>query len=323
MKVKWGILGVANIAKTLIKAIQESEQGEIIAISSRSLEKAKKCAQEYNIPKYYGSYQELLEDSEITAIYIPLPNHLHKEWSIQAAKYHKHILCEKPFVLTPKEAQEVFDECKKEKVKIMEAFMYRFDPKIERIKQLIQEKGVGTTKFLDFNFSHTLEQIFKDRNDYRLKKEYGGGALYDLGVYGINSVNYLLDATPEKVIYCKNIKMGENDIDRAIFLQLKYPDDVIVTITASFQFNSNYLHVAGTSGEMEITNIISQGEGNLRITKQSSDEVYNEKLSANDSYRTMINHFDECILNRNDLLVTEEQTMRTMKVVEMIQQKTK
>ena len=166
MKVKWGILGVANIAAALIKAIQESDEGDVLAISSRNLEKAIKCALEIQIPKYYGSYQELLEDPEITAIYIPLPNHLHKEWSIQAAKHQKHILCEKPFVLSTKEAQEVFKTCKENRVRVMEAFMYRFDPKIERIKRIIQEKKIGTIKYLDFNFSHTLEKIFDERNDY-------------------------------------------------------------------------------------------------------------------------------------------------------------
>ena len=174
---------------------------------------------------------------------------------------------------------------------------------------------------MDFNFSHTLEKLLEERNDYRLKKEYGGGALYDLGVYGINTINYLLGTSPKAVIHCEFIKKDENDIDRAIFLQLKYPNDIIVTITASFQFYGNYLHIAGILGEVEVTNIISQNEGNLRMKKHSPEEEYNEKLPANNSYRTMINHFNECIQNKNEFLVTEEQTLKTLKVVEIIQQK--
>ncbi len=321
MKVTWGILGFANITKKIIPTIQDSENGKLLAISSRSREKAKFCAQEYKIPKYYDTYQELLLDPEITAVYIPLPNHIHKKWALEAAKQHKHILCEKPFALTSQEAVEIFSSCKNEGVQIMEAFMYRFDPKIDKIKNLLKDNTVGEIKYMDFNFSHMLEEEFTKTNNYRLKQEAGGGALYDLGVYGINLCNYLLNAYPEEVMSSTMTRKDHNDVDRSIYFQLKYKENIIVTITASFQFFSNYLNIAGTTGAIEVSNIISQDAGQIRIKKIASNSVLQETTQANDSYKTMIQHFNECIIQNKVPMINEEQTLETLKVVETILRK--
>ena len=131
MTVTWGILGAANIAKKIIPAIQASKEVKIEAIASRSSEKEKKFSDEFTKPNYYDEFTKLLENDQIEAIYVPLPNDLHRLWTIEAAKYGKHVLCEKPFALTPKEAEEMFQAGVTNNVKIMEAFMYRFDPKIE------------------------------------------------------------------------------------------------------------------------------------------------------------------------------------------------
>lgn len=316
MKVKWGILGVASIANKLIPAIQESQEGEVVAISSRNLAKAQKKAQESNIHKYYGTYEELLHDEEIDAVYIPLPNHVHKKWTIEAAKHGKHVVCEKPFALTKKEAEEMFKAGEENNVKIMEAFMYRFNPRIERIKNILQEGTLGIIKNLDFNFSHTLEEKLTRENNYRIRQQEGGGALYDLGVYGINTINYLLGEEPEKVLSCKAIKKDTQDIDRAMYAQLEYKDQKIATITASFQSYGNYLMISGTTGILEVTKIISQGPGELRLNTLETPEIIKEEIPAANSYKEMIDHFNECILENKELQVTKEQTLSTMKVVD-------
>ena len=316
MTVTWGILGAANIAKKIIPAIQASKEGKIEAIASRSSEKAKKFSDEFTIPNYYDDYTKLLENDQIEAIYVPLPNDLHRLWTIEAAKYGKHVLCEKPFALTPKEAEEMFQAGVTNNVKIMEAFMYRFDPKIEKVKSLLEEGIIGEIRYLDFNFSHMLEQIFIERNDYRMKKEAGGGALYDLGVYGINMINYLLNEETEKIEYCSVVSNTPEDIDRTVYLQLKYKENKVATITGSFQYYGNNLSLHGTEGTIEVTNIISQGEGEIRIRQNNGNNIERQVTQAFNSYNAMIDHFNDCIQQEKEQFVTKEQTMQTLRTVE-------
>lgn len=316
MSVKWGILGAANISRRIAPAIEKSENGSLQAVASRNSRKAENFATEFGIPTTYGNYNNLLEDKQVDAIYIPLPNHLHKEWTIKAANHGKHVLCEKPFALTRKEAEEMFKVGEDNQVKIMEAFMYRFNPRIERIKSIVQEGTLGTIKNIDFNFSHTLEEKLTQENNYRIRAQEGGGALYDLGVYGINTINYLLGEEPKKILSCKAIKKDNQDIDRAMYAQLEYKDQKIATITASFQSYGNYLMISGTKGILEVTKIVSQGPGELRINTLETAEIEKEEISAFDSYTAMVNHFNGCIAENKEPKVTKKQTLGTMKVVD-------
>src|SRR5690625_826579 len=137
-------MSTAGIARgSVVPGIQESERNEVVAVASRSLEKAENFAKDLNIPKSYGSYEELLSDQEIDAVYIPLPNHLHKEWAIKAAKAGKHILCEKPIALDAEEAQEMVDACEKAGVILAEAYMYRHQGRYEAIKKVIANGDIG------------------------------------------------------------------------------------------------------------------------------------------------------------------------------------
>ena len=316
MQINWGILGVAGITERLIPAIQESEKGYIRAIASRNLLKAQKKAEEYSIEKHYGAYQDLLQDETIDAVYIPLPNHLHKEWVLKSVKKKKHVLCEKPFALTVTEAQEMFKESKKQNVLIMEAFMYRFDPRIDIIKKLLQEGRIGEVKYIDFNFSHTLEEKLTQTKNYRMDQQAGGGALYDLGVYGINLCNYLLDDIPSKIIQSKTIRNNDQDIDRTTLLDLQYKDKLLVHITVSFQYYSNYLQVAGTEGSLEVSNIISQDKGEIRIKKYKQNGIQKEQISSFNSYNAMVNHFNNCIIEKKEPKITQNQTVDTLRIVE-------
>ena len=170
MSVLWGILGTANIAKKIIPAIQESNEGNVYAIASRNLERAKKFSKDFNIDTFYGNYNQLLENDDIAAIYIPLPNNLHLTWALEAAKHGKHILCEKPFALNKEEAEKMFKAGSENNIIMMEAFMYRFDPKIERIKQILKDGIIGELKNINFNFSHRLEEIFTESKNYRMNR---------------------------------------------------------------------------------------------------------------------------------------------------------
>ncbi|MHA2364052.1 MAG: Gfo/Idh/MocA family protein [Candidatus Hodarchaeales archaeon] len=317
-KVNWGILGVANIARRIAPAIQETPNSQVVAVASRNKDKAKKFAKEYGIIKYYGNYPDLLKDNDISAIYIPLPNDLHKSWAIKSAKNQKHVLCEKPFALTYNDAKEMFQTCQDNNVLVMEAFMYRFNPAILRIKKLIDELVIGDLKFIDFNFSHDLMQYIPDRENYRWKKEAGGGALYDLGVYGINLCNYLLDSAPTQVLKSVAQYDDESEVDQSYYGTLKYKNDVLCNITASFQFFGKHLLLSGTKGSIEVSNIVSMNEIMIQI-KDSNHEIIKSGLSPQcNHYKEQVNHFNNCILSGSEPLIKAEETLNVLNTVEKL-----
>ena len=197
-KVRWGILSTASIGKrSVIPGIQESsERNEVVAVASRNLEKAKQFAEDMGIPQAYGSYEELLNDPEIDAVYIPLPNHLHKEWTIKAAEAGKHILCEKPVALNEKEAKEMIEACEKAGVILVEAYMYRHQLRYAEIKERMKNGEIGEIRGIHsvFTFNNA-----GDSANIRYTKKWGGGSIYDVGVYPISAARLLLDEEPTAV----------------------------------------------------------------------------------------------------------------------------
>jgi predicted dehydrogenase len=196
-KVIWGILSTASIGtEQVIPALLNGTYCDVRAIASRSIDAANKVAQDFEIPRAYGSYEELLEDPEIEAVYIPLPNHLHVPWSILAMQAGKHVLVEKPIALSSEEARKLVDEALKyPELKVMEAFMYRHHPQWIKAKDLVESGIIGNLKTIQSSFS-----FFEDDPESIVnKKEYGGGSLMDIGCYPISLSRFLFNAEPEKV----------------------------------------------------------------------------------------------------------------------------
>ena len=196
-KIKWGILSTASIAiEQVIPAMLECKHCDIIAIASRNEEKAKEAAVKFRIPNFYGSYQQLLDNKEVEAIYIPLPNHMHVPWAIKALEAGKHVLLEKPAALSSTEAQTLLDESEKyPQLKIMEAFMYRFHPQWVKLKELIADGTIGDLKSIQSSFSFFED----DPNSIVNNKEMGGGSLMDIGCYPISLSRFLFGAEPKSV----------------------------------------------------------------------------------------------------------------------------
>jgi predicted dehydrogenase len=191
--VRWGVLGCADIAtQKVIPGMAESPSSVVAAIASRSIDRAEATAAELGIAGAYGSYEELLADPSIEAVYIPLPNHLHREWAIAAVEAGKHVLCEKPLALTVADAREMVDAAERAQVLLMEAFMYRLHPMWEGVKRLVDGGRIGSLVAVDTVFSyHNV-----DPGDIRNQPEAGGGALYDIGCYGINVARFLFGSEP-------------------------------------------------------------------------------------------------------------------------------
>ncbi len=195
-KVRWGILSTANIGMTKVNpAIQKGQYCEIVAIASRDRQAAERAARQLGVAKAYGSYEELLADAEVDAIYNPLPNHLHVPWSIKALEAGKHVLCEKPIAPTSAEAQHLVDAAKRHpKLKVMEAFMYRFHPQWQRTRELVREGRLGELRAIQAGFSYYLT----DPTNIRNQVEAGGGTLLDVGCYPISVARFLYESEPER-----------------------------------------------------------------------------------------------------------------------------
>jgi predicted dehydrogenase len=260
-KIRWGIIGCAGIAKrAVIPGIQQSETGEVSAIASRGLEKAKQTAEELNIPTAYGSYEELLADPNIDGVYIPLPNHLHKEWAIRAAEAGKHVLCEKPLAINASEAEEMVEACEKAGVVFAEAFMYRYHPRYTMIQDIIKSGEIGELRGIHGNFTFNNS---KDMGNVRYKQEWGGGSLYDVGVYPISAARMLLDQEPQAATVHALFSEEHDNVDMMASGILEFDKGVALTFDcgmwAAFR---NHLEILGTEGRIEVPSafVVNQDE---------------------------------------------------------------
>ena len=247
-KLKLGVLGVSGHFLTRIMLpLSKSSSVEVVALASRNIEKAAASAKEWNVKKAYGSYEEILNDSEIEAVYIPLPNHLHVEWIKKSVDAGKHVICEKPLSLTSQEVRDLMEYIEDKPVKVMEAFMYRSHPKWEMVRELMKVKGIGEVKSIHTIFSYSNS----DPKNIRNIKDFGGGALMDIGCYAISSARWILGREPEKVIGLNHYStdFGTDVLSSGIidFGQAR----CLFTVSTSI-FPAQEVKVYGTGGTLEI-----------------------------------------------------------------------
>jgi D-xylose 1-dehydrogenase (NADP+, D-xylono-1,5-lactone-forming) len=313
-KVRWGILSTANIALTqVIPAIQRYEDSEVVAIASNS-GKAQQAAEKLNISKFYDSYEALLGDSSIDAVYIPLPNHLHKHWVMEAAKHGKHILCEKPASLTAEETAEMIQYCRSHNVKFMEAFMYQFHPQHNRVKEILASGAIGEVKQMRASFSFYLDD--RDTN-IRMNKEMGGGSIYDVGCYCIHAIRNILESEPLSV-QANALVDSQTGIDLTSAGSMIMENGTVASFDCSFDstFRNEY-EIIGTKGQIHVPRAfrpdVEGGEGLILI--QNAEGERNEKVSG-DIYRSEIAHISQSIMQDFDLSAFEENTTKNMQTID-------
>lgn len=249
LKVKFGILSTASIAvDQVIPAMLKSKYCAVFGIASRTVEKAERAANQFQLPKYYGSYQELLRDPQIEAVYIPLPNHLHVEWAINALRAGKHVLVEKPIALNSVDAQKLYTETKKHpKLKIMEAFMYKHHPQWIRVKEMINNGDIGQLKAIQSSFSFFDDNL----NSIVNIKEYGGGCLMDIGCYSISVSRLLFESEPKNIL--ANIEYHpESKVDIMASGILEFERGYSTFISATQLIENQHVHIFGTEGRIEL-----------------------------------------------------------------------
>jgi predicted dehydrogenase len=247
-KVRWGVLGVAKIATAkVIPAMQRGDWTEVAAIASRDLERARRAAVALGIPKAYGSYEELVNDPEIDAIYNPLPNQLHVPWSIRAAEAGKHVLCEKPIGLTPDEARALLAARDRTGVKIQEAFMVRAHPQWIGAREIVRSGRIGPVHAVLGSFSY----FNRDAMNIRNIPEYGGGALMDIGCYLVNTSRFVFGEEPRRVIAAIE-RDPDYDVDRLTSMLLEYPSGHAAGTCGTQMVAYQRIHVLGARGRIEI-----------------------------------------------------------------------
>ena len=237
-KIRWGVLGCARIAReNLIPAMQRSSNSEFHAIASREESKLADSRARFNVAKTFRSYDELLRDPEVDAVYIPLPNSLPREWTIKAAQNGKHVLCEKPLALNAAECHEMIAACAANRVTLMEAFMYRYTDRTRQVLDVLRSGVLGEIKFI----SSTFRLLLANQASIKLKPELGGGALYDVGCYPVNFIGMVLDAingsgpgegTLPESASAECTKLGGGDM--ILSALLKYPSGLIASLNCGF-----------------------------------------------------------------------------------------
>jgi predicted dehydrogenase len=253
-KIRWGILSTGGIAHAFAQALKVSQTGVLTAVASRDEKTAFAFAKQYQAPYAYGSYGELLQDTEVDAVYIAPPHPFHAEWAIEAAKAKKHILCEKPLTMTVKDTARVLEAAKKHRVFLMEAFMYRCHPQTERLVQLVRQKAVGEVKLIESVFSFNRPQDLKHR---LWNKKLGGGGILDIGCYPASMARLLAGAASGKPFLNPSVVAGtgviseSSPIDELSAASLKFPNGVLAQIFCGLSLAKGVgVTVWGSKGKM-------------------------------------------------------------------------
>lgn len=315
-KVRWGILSPARIGtKTVIPAMQQGAYCEITAIASRQLESAQAAAQELGIPKAYGSYEALLADPDIDAVYNPLPNHLHVPWSIKALQAGKHVLCEKPIALTAAEAQELADAAKQyPHLKLMEAFMYRHHPQWQRARKLVADGQIGELRTVHTHFSYYLV----DGQNIRNRADAGGGGLMDIGCYAISVPRFIFGTEPVRVsgILEYDARFQTDRLSSAI---LDFGTGT-GTFTCSTQLSPyQRVNIFGTAGRIEIEIPFNAPTNRpCKIWHEHDGQIDEITFEVCNQYTIQGDAFAQAVLNHTDVPTPIEDAVANMRVIDAI-----
>lgn len=243
----WGLIGTARINEALIAPLRVSPRNRLMAVGSRSQEKADAYAKQWEIPKAYGSYEALLADPEIDVIYNSLPNNMHSEWTIKAAQAGKHVLCEKPMATTLEEVDAMQHAAQKAGVVVAEAFMYRHHAQTLKVKELVDSGGLGELKLIKGVFSFYLDD--PSSTNIRLLPETGGGSIWDIGCYPISYTRYVMGAEPIEVFGWQT--SNHLGVDMTFAGQMRFPNGVLAQFDSSFQVPlRSWMEIVGTQGTL-------------------------------------------------------------------------
>ncbi|MBT3390436.1 MAG: Gfo/Idh/MocA family oxidoreductase [Chloroflexi bacterium] len=316
-KIRWGLLSTANINRALIPAIRASARGELVAVASRDPTKAEAYAQEWEIPQAFGSYEAMLQSGAVDAVYIGLPNHLHAEWTIQAMQAGLHVLCEKPFATSLAEVDAMIAVSRETRMVLAEAFMYRHHPQTKLAGELVRSGKLGKVTLLrgafDFYLPETQRQ--PDNLNVRLVPEWGGGCLWDVGVYPMSFAQFIFGGTPEWVFGTQQI--GASGVDEVFAGQMGYADGRLAQISASFctPFHT-FIEIVGTEGRLHLSKpFVGLDEGRVMTFTPKDGPAEEIPVPEKALYLGEVEDMHAAILDGAPSYLTLEETRNHVKTI--------
>ncbi len=319
-RLRWGVLSTANIATgKVIPGMRRAGRCELLGIASRDEATARRVAAELDIPRAYGSYEALLADPDIDAVYIPLPNHLHREWTEKAARAGKHVLCEKPLALTADDAAAMRDACAEAGVLLVEAFMYRLHPSWEAVRQVVASGRIGRLVAVDSWFSYFND----DPSNIRNMRDIGGGALYDIGCYSVNLSRMLFGDEPTEV-RARLVRDPATGVDILTSGILEFPAG-IATFTCATQVEPDQrVHVYGTTGRIVVDipfNIPPERPTRIHVIAGGDPPVAPAvdtiEIPAADPYGVEVDRFAAAVLDRAPAVPVDD-AIANLRVIERL-----
>ena len=317
-KINWAVLGTAGIAKgCTIPGMQLAENCNLYAVAGRSMEKAEAYKKEFGFEKAYDSYEALLADPQVEAVYIPLPNELHYAWTIKALKAKKHVLCEKPLAPTPQQVAEMHDVAKENGVFLMEAYAYLHSPYIKAVKAELDSGIIGDVRYLETEFITSDYDV----SNIRMRKETCGGCTYDLGCYCTTMALWMLGQVPEKVQAVA--EFSDQGIDTLTTAILTFPGGKKAVLTSGMvlatekDYRIDRLQIHGTKGSIKSEVEYNQaGECIYKVWVEGKETV--KTVSVPQNYSLEVAQLGRCILGEETPYITREFSLTNSKVLEQI-----
>jgi len=300
-RVSWGIISTANIGRAaVIPAIQSSRNGEVLALASRDAQKVREYASKMNIPQAYSSYEALLASKEIDAVYVPLPNSLHHKWSIKSVEA---------------ECIEMDEAAKKNGLKMMEAFMYRFHPRTMKVLDLARSSAIGKLRLIHASFTF---RVSDPANNIRFKAELGGGALMDVGCYCVNICCMIAAAEPTQVQAVAS--WGITGVAESLAGTIQFSNGVLGQFDCSLITERREVYtVAGSEGYIEVPAAFLPGERETQIfERHGRGEEFAHSIPGANQYRLMVEHFSDCVLNDLPVRYDIAEATANMRVIEAL-----
>jgi D-xylose 1-dehydrogenase (NADP+, D-xylono-1,5-lactone-forming) len=309
--VKWGIMSTAHINRLFLAGAREADGVELLAVASRDRGRAEQYAQEQHIDRAYGSYEAMLQDPEVEAVYIPLPNSLHIEWAIKSLEAGKHVLCEKPLSRHVAEVEGAFASAEQNDRLLMEAFMYRHNPQTRRLVELLTDGAVGRVRMIRAAFGF----VTNDPANVRLSRALDGGALMDVGCYCVSAAR-LIAGEPERV--SGEQALGGDGVDVAFAATMRHVNDVISHFDAGLALaGRNFLEVVGDAGTLELSDPWHCREPGIALTREDGSTERIDVQRAN-SYRLEAENLSAAIRGEAEPLLGRDDAVGQARAIEAL-----
>lgn len=316
-KVRWGILGVARINERLLPAFAKAKNADLVGIASRSLERAQEAAKSAGIPQAYGSYEELLADPKIDAVYIPLPNTLHAEFTKKAAQAGKHVLCEKPLTPTAGEAEELVQFCRDQKICLMDGFMWPHHPRTQMLRDFLDRGEIGRVEHVASAFTFKMAEL--TTKNIRLQPQLAGGSLLDVGCYPVYGIRWAFQAEPVRVWATARYEFG---CDVAMAGTLWFSDGRLATFDCGFVHPfRQWLEITGSLGVVTVHDMwLPPARATFEVRQEGAPigEAVVHGIEGHDQIQHMLENFGRYVLEGRSVHPAPDEAVKTLRVLDAL-----